>query len=114
MVFPPPNVETLSVIACRYPGMQNNSLLLGFLKLVSDSYQSKREAKRFVLNLLRLNIGKIRSPKNQLSQQHGKESEDTFESFLKAFLTKNHLQEILLQDAELILVSYFFVQMVNI
>ena len=54
------------VISHRYPGAEDNELLLDFLRSAAATYQARGEAEKFVLDLLRLNMGKdfVRSAKN--------------------------------------------------
>ena len=88
-------------------------MLLGFLRSAAESYQRREESKKFVLDLLHLNIGKIfvkqsktsYREKTPVTSHREKEGEDTFQSFLQTFVKENKLQEILFQETSSILVS---------
>lgn len=97
-------------------------MLLGFLRSASENYQRRGEAKKFVLDLLHLDIGKIfvkqsktpatplrentpATPLRAIREKTPKGGDDTFQSFLQVFVKENMLQEILFQETNSILVS---------
>ena len=82
-------------------------MLLDFLRSASENYQRRGDAKKFVLDLLRLNIGKIfvKLTKTSMASLREKGGEDTLQSFLQDFVKENNLQDILFQETNSILVS---------